>query len=84
VAAFFAGVTGLYATIVALSFLFLAITLLLHRTLWPILKRPLYALQRFHLLQQRKLMFFAGVTLIGVASPGIAAFFSAVARRLFQ
>jgi hypothetical protein len=63
----FIGVTNLYAGVVALSFLLLSLTLFLHRIAWPIVNRPLYAIQRFRLFQQRKVLFFAGVTLVGAA-----------------
>lgn len=80
VAVFFAGVTNLYAAVVAASFVLLSVTLLLNRSLRAVISRPLYAIQRFRILQHPKLLFFAGVALVGVALPRFADFLVAAAR----
>jgi hypothetical protein len=74
--------TNLYSAIVAASFTFMAITLILHRLLWPILNRPLYAIQRFRLFEQRKVLFGAGATLLGLASPALTHLFTDIGRAL--
>lgn len=50
---FFAGSTALL----------LALSLLIHRVLWPILEHPLYALQRYQVISNKKLLWGAGLGL---------------------
>jgi hypothetical protein len=44
--------------------LILALMLLLHRLLWPMIQRPLYAIQRFTPLKNKRLLWTMGISLI--------------------
>jgi len=77
------GLTNLYAAVIASSFILLAICMVLQRLFWPILKRPVYAMQRFRIFEQRKLLFFAGATLIGIATPSVVDVLESVKRFFF-
>jgi hypothetical protein len=44
--------------------LVLAVLLLIHRLLWPVIERPLYAIQRFGLISNKKLLWPIGLALI--------------------
>jgi hypothetical protein len=68
-AAWIAIATNLFGVIVSLAFVILPLTLLVHRLAWPVLNRSIYAIQRFQLFQQRKVLLFAGSTLICVGVP---------------
>jgi hypothetical protein len=49
-----------------------AFAMLLHRFLWPLMERPIYALHRHHVFtNQKKLLFFGGVALVGMAIPSV-------------
>jgi hypothetical protein len=61
IAAFFVNSIFLFST---LLFVFLAIILLLHRLIWPIIQRPLYALQRLEIAKRNKLLVRAGLLLL--------------------
>lgn len=50
--------------VVAFAALTLASLLLLHRLLWPTIERPIYAIQRFALLKNKKLLWGIGICLI--------------------
>ena|ERR1700730_15455918 len=54
-------------------FFSLAIVMLLHRLIWPILiERPAHALFRYHIVtQQKRLLFFGGLSLLAVAFPAV-------------
>jgi hypothetical protein len=43
--------------------LILGLTLLIHRLLWPLLERPLYALQRYRVMSDKKLLWGVGLSL---------------------
>ena len=46
--------------------------LLLHRLFWPLIERPFYAVCRRRVFsEQKKLVFFSGVALVGFAIPSI-------------
>lgn len=66
---FVAALTNLYACLIAISFLPLTITLLLHRAMWPVLNRSIYSIHRFKLFQQRKVLFFGGASLVASVAP---------------
>jgi hypothetical protein len=58
--------------LVSLTWLLIAIMMLLHRLLWPLIERPAYALFRHRVFsEQKKLVFFSGVALIGLAVPSV-------------
>jgi hypothetical protein len=78
------GLTNLYAAIIAASFVMLAISFVLHRLLWPIINRPLYAMHRFRIFEKRKLLFFAGVTLLAIATPRSVEVLDRIARILLR
>lgn len=50
--------------VVGLAALMLALLLLLHRLVWPTIGRPIYAMQRFRLIKNKKLLWVIGITLI--------------------
>jgi hypothetical protein len=59
-------------TLVSLAWLFVALVMLLHRMIWPLIERPIYALYRHRVLtDQKKLVFFGGVALVGLAIPSV-------------
>ncbi len=58
--------------LVSLSWFFIAIMMLLHRFVWPLIERPVYALFRHRVFsEQKKLVFFSGVALVGLAIPRV-------------
>ena len=75
--------TNLYASLIGLSFLIVLCGLVLYRIAWPLLTRSIYSLHRFKLFQQRKVLFFAGVTLVAIAVPAAVVVASAIAKVLF-
>ena len=50
--------------VVGFAALILAFLLLLHRLVWPVLERPLYAFQRFDLIRNKKLLWGIGLALV--------------------
>ncbi len=48
----------------------LALAVLLHRMLWPLLQRPLYALQRYGVIRNKKLLWGLGISLLLLTPPG--------------
>ncbi len=46
-------------------FVLVAVSLLAHRLLWPLIQRPLYALQAAGFIGRRKLLFSVGGLLLG-------------------
>lgn len=57
--------------IVACSvFLLLLAFMLLHRLLWPVLERPIYACARFGIFKQKKLLWTVGIALLLVPGHG--------------
>lgn len=50
--------------VVGLAALMLALLLLLHRLVWPTVKRPIYAMERFGLIKRKKLLWTAGIVLV--------------------
>jgi hypothetical protein len=61
------------STVIPLSaFAFLVLLLLVHRALWPVLQRPLYAVARTGLLRRRKASFAAGIGLLAFAFPSLS------------
>ena len=54
----------LFVTATALLFLAVLLSILLHRLLWPLIDRTVYAVARHNLLQNRKALGTLGFTLI--------------------
>lgn len=69
---YFWATSNLFAGIIASSFVLLPLTLLFQHLAWPFASRTLYALHRFRVLQNRKVLFFAGTALIAVGVPQLA------------
>jgi hypothetical protein len=64
--------SNVFDTLVSLAWVFVASGMLLHRIIWPLIERPIYALHRHHVLtDQKKLLFFGGVALVGLAIPSV-------------
>lgn len=53
------------------AFLLVLIFILLHRLVWPLIERPLYACARFQVIKNKKLLWTAGLVLI-FAPKGVA------------
>jgi hypothetical protein len=49
----------------------IASIMLLHRIIWPLTSRVLYALGRYRLVQNKAALHAAGVTLAGIAITGV-------------
>jgi hypothetical protein len=61
-----------FDALVSLSWLLIAALMLLHRLFWPLIERPVYALSRHRVFsEQKKLVFFSGVALLGLAIPSV-------------
>ena len=69
---FFGGMSNLYAGLAAVALGALTLMFLVQRALWFGIERPLYALERFGLFQNRKALFYCGVLLIALGFPRIA------------
>ncbi len=50
--------------VVGLAALMLALLLLLHRLVWPTVERPIYAIQRFGLIKNKKFLWGVGIALV--------------------
>jgi len=61
--------SNLFIAMIAIVFVTLSVTVVLHRALWPVLQRPIYALQRLGIAKRSKLLGSVGVVLV-VASAG--------------
>jgi hypothetical protein len=58
--------------LVSFAWLFAALIMLVHRLLWPLIERPVYALYRYGFFtKQKKLAFFTGIALLGIATPPV-------------
>lgn len=68
----FGGMSNLYAGLAAVALGALTLMFLVQRALWFVIERPLYALERFGLFQNRKALFYCGVLLIALGFPRIA------------
>jgi hypothetical protein len=66
------GLSNSLDALVSTAFLLVGIGMLLHRLIWPLIERPMYAMYRHHVLtEHKKTVFFAGVALLGVAIPSV-------------
>lgn len=66
----YAVTSNLFIAIVALGFFTLGLTVVLHRALWPVLERPIYALQRLGIAKRSKLLGSLGVALVFASTGG--------------
>jgi hypothetical protein len=58
--------------VVSFVWLFMVSLMLVQRVIWPIVERPIYALHRYKVFsKQKKLVFFSGVLLLGIAIPSV-------------
>ena len=60
--------SNLIDLLVALLFVIVALVMLLHKVLWPLLEKPLYALQRTGIVGRRKLLVTIGFMFLSSAS----------------
>jgi hypothetical protein len=68
----FVGSSNFLDALVSLTWFLIAIMMLLHRFFWPLIERPVYALFRHRVFsEQKKLVFFSGVALLGLAVPWV-------------
>jgi hypothetical protein len=67
-----AGLTNLYAGAMAFTLLAVNVMFLLQKALWPVIARPLYAMERFGLFRQRRALFYCGAMLMAFAFPSMA------------
>ncbi len=66
------GLSNVLDALVSLTWFLIAIMMLLHRLFWPLIERPVYALSRHRVFsEQKKLVFFSGVALLGIAIPWV-------------
>jgi hypothetical protein len=62
--------------IVGGAYIILSLFLLVHRIIWPVITRALYALARFRLAERRAVLAGIGLALLGAGLPGVAPFIS--------
>jgi len=58
--------SNLYTAIVAISFIILALLMLLHLVIWPVMERPIYVLQDLGIVRRKKLLVAVGISLIAI------------------
>lgn len=58
--------SNLYTAIVAISFVILALSMLLHIVIWPLMERPIYVLQDLGIVRRKKLLVAVGISLIAI------------------
>jgi hypothetical protein len=51
-----------------------------HRALWPILQRPLYALARYRVIANHRLLATMGLAFLGLGAPGVAKFLTSLLK----
>lgn len=66
-AGYVASLSNVITSFAAAAFLVLALAALVHRPLWPLFERPLYAVQKLGIVRRTKLLGTDGVLLLGVA-----------------
>jgi hypothetical protein len=73
--------TNILDALLSLLFLVVAALMLLHRLVWPVIERPVFALCRYHVfLKQKKVVFTVGVTLLGIALPQVETLIRSLAK----
>lgn len=73
-----AGMSNVFAAILYLALLVLSLMLIVQKLFWPLINRPIYALHRFRVLQQRKALFYCGTLLLAVAFPAAREYLQSV------
>ena len=73
--------TNVLTSLVTALCMLLALLMLLHRLVWPALQHPIYALARWYVLRQRKLVTIAGLALITLGSSKTGTALEIVLRR---
>lgn len=68
----FGTLSNMFGGIVAASFAIVATGLALQKFAWPFISRPLYALSRFPVFNNRRWLFLVGTALLATAVPGLA------------
>lgn len=63
--------------------LIIALLLLLHRLLWPAIERPLYAMQRFNVIKNKKVLISCGATLLALPTETIGGAILQILSKLF-
>jgi hypothetical protein len=58
-------ITNVFDTVLALLFVVLALLLLIHRCIWPLLARSLFRMQEIGTKGRRGILFAAGLALLG-------------------
>jgi hypothetical protein len=59
------GASNILDGLVACVFFILLFTFLAHRLIWPVVKRPVYAMARCGIVRRRKLFLVLGLALVG-------------------
>jgi hypothetical protein len=60
----YVGASNLFTSATIWVFVVLSLTMLLHKVVWPILQRPVYAAARHHLISNRRLLVSGGLILL--------------------
>jgi hypothetical protein len=68
--------------VVGFAALILALLLLLHRLFWPTVGRSIYAIQRFGLIKNKKLLWVIGITLVFLPRHSITGLFKSLLEKL--
>jgi hypothetical protein len=68
--------------VVCLAAFLVASLMLLHRLLWPILQRPMYLLQRYGVIRNKKLLWSVGVMLVTLPTNIGIAFWKSLVEKL--
>jgi hypothetical protein len=63
----FVAAANSFTALTALFFVVLALIMLVHRLFWPVLERPIYALQRVGIARRSKLLGIIGIILMGLS-----------------
>lgn len=64
----FFAMSNVLTTLIAFAFLIHALLMLAHKFFWPLIERPVYALQQLGIAKRNKLLGVVGITLIGLAA----------------
>ena len=68
--------------IAALAALMIAMLMLMHRLIWPLIQRPIYAIQRMTLINRKGWLWSAGVALLTFAVMGVPEWMRTLLERL--
>ncbi len=76
------GTSNAPAVLAISAFLALAMSLLANQVFWPMISRPIYALQRFGIIENKKVLWLTSLAVIGLAAPWFASTLRRIARQL--